>query len=41
MVVDKINGELGKPIIKKVGNIKESYRDVYNYNILFGALPCT
>lgn len=30
MVVDKINEELGKPIIKKVGNIEESYRDVLN-----------
>ena len=30
MVVDKINDELGKPIIKKVGNIEESYRDVLN-----------
>jgi len=30
MVVDKINDELGKPVIKKVGNIEESYRDVLN-----------
>jgi hypothetical protein len=30
MVVDKINDELGKPVIKKVGNVEESYRDVLN-----------
>lgn len=30
MVVDKINEELGKSLIKKVGNQEESYRDVLN-----------
>ncbi len=30
MVADKVNEELGKPLIQKVGNREESYRDVLN-----------
>ena len=30
MVLDKVNEELGKPLVQKVGNREESYRDVLN-----------